>query len=185
MLGCSSTANPPQVFPRVSRNELHLISTPTIWKIITPIHTSAFVIYTRVPWVELLNEMSVWMYLPFPEVFLSPNFHRFQKIDRVQYQWVKKKQKNHICLIKWNLSSLTDLLSACLQSEARWSVHLFILFWIYCPRKIISWCKYRDSANDSEIYTNVSIKIKMKALFEDITVTYFPHPHPQRVVDCL
>lgn len=106
-------------------------------------------------------------------------------IDSRKYQWVKKKQKNHICLIKWNLSSLTDLLSACLQSEARWSVHLFILFWIYCPRKIISWCKYRDSANDSEIYTNVSIKIKMKALFEDITVTYFPHPHPQRVVDCL
>lgn len=96
-----------------------------------------------------------------------------------------KKQKKHICLIKWNLSSLTDLLSACLQSEARWSVHLFILFWIYCPRKIISWRKYRDSANDSEICTNESINIKMKALFEDITVTYFPHPHPQRVVDCL
>lgn len=192
MLGCSSTANPPQVFPRVSRNEWHLISTPTVWKIVTPIHTSAFLIYTRAPWVELLNEMSVWMYLPFPEVFLSPNFLESMKIriyraqaDRVQRQWVKKTKKKHICLIKCNLSSLTDLLSACLQSEARWSVHLFILFWIYCPRKIISWCKYRDSANDSEIYTNESINIKMKALFEDITVTYFPHPHPQRVVDCL
>lgn len=103
VLGCSSTANPPQVFPRVSRNEWHLISTPTVWKIVTPIHTSAFLIYTRAPWVELLNEMSVWMYLPFPEVFLSPNFHRFQKIriyraqaDRVQRQWVKKTEKTHL-----------------------------------------------------------------------------------------
>lgn len=157
MLGCSLNTNPPQVFPCVSRNKFHLISTLTVWKIVTQIHTSAFLIYTNT--LERLNEMSVWikMYLRFPEVFLSLNFHTLWKmrVCRAQTACAQHQSLKKVRLINFSAEEMWAQQQTCdgprLPCEGRWSdwsnttkmqsspkmLHLialvnFLLFCIFC-----------------------------------------------------